>query len=202
MGDAIYTNMLLLGLRLADGPGRRFQPQRWIQAIELNGTAVEANRALDWLGGPPSSRTGSPPAGPLAGRPPGQSRWRADRAPGAHLTAYQDARLAARYQTRSQPAYKGLATSALTLLVADRYARGCWRPRTKDQVALPITRRRFRRRLKEQLAARKSGLHRFSCCPPCGPKPGPDGRPRKQTFGPWVALPAGSACGQGTPRAG
>ena len=102
LGDAIYANLLLLGyawqLGLVPVSAAALD-----QAIELNGTAVDINRqAFLW-----GRRAAVDPekvakiAGPLAGQPfVEQTLDELIASRVAHLTAYQNAELAARYQCR------------------------------------------------------------------------------------------------------
>lgn len=184
MGDALYTNMLLLGYAWQMGlvPVSATALDR---AIELNGAAVDANRqAFAW-----GRRAAVFPdkvaavAGPLAGQPTRElSLAELIEHRAAHLTAYQDARLAERYRL-AVGRIQGLGDDALTRSVATQYAR-LLAPKDEYEVARLYTEGDFLRRLGEQFAG-EMRLN-FLFAPPLWAKPGPDGRPRKLRFGPWL----------------
>ncbi|MBP5996627.1 MAG: indolepyruvate ferredoxin oxidoreductase family protein [Azonexus sp.] len=184
MGDALYGNMLLLGyawqLGLVPVSAAALD-----QAIELNGAAVAANRqAFLW-----GRRAAVDPqkvakiAGPLAGQPfVAQTLDELIASRVAHLTAYQNAELAARYQCRID-SIRSLGNDDLTRIVADQYAR-LLAPKDEYEVARLYSEGDFLRRLGESFDGdlRLS----FHLAPPGLTRPGPDGRPRKITFGPWL----------------
>jgi indolepyruvate ferredoxin oxidoreductase len=184
MGDALYGNMLLLGyawqLGLVPVSARALD-----QAIELNGAAVAANRAAFLWG----RRAAVDPqkvakiAGPLAGQPfVAQTLDELIASRVAHLTAYQNAELAARYQCRIDSIHS-LGNDELTRIVADQYAR-LLAPKDEYEVARLYSEGDFLRRLGETFDGdlRLS----FHLAPPGLTRPGPDGHPRKITFGPWL----------------
>ena len=184
MGDALYGNMLLLGyawqLGLVPVSARALD-----QAIELNGTAVAANRqAFLW-----GRRAAVDPqkvaeiAGPLAGQPfvePALGELVAQRA--THLAAYQDAALGERYRLRIA-AIHARGDDELTRTVATQYAR-LLAPKDEYEVARLYTETDFLQRLADTFDGdlRLS----FHLAPPGLTRPGPDGRPRKIVFGPWL----------------
>ncbi len=184
MGDALYANMLLLGhawqMGLVPVSAAAID-----QSIVLNGAAVEANRqAFLW-----GRRAAVDPqkvakiAGPIEGQPfveAGLDELIATRL--AHLTAYQDAALAARYQGRIT-AIRGLGNDALTQVVATQYAR-LLAPKDEYEVARLYAETDFL----QQLGERFDGDLRlsFHLAPPLFTRPGPDGRPRKIRFGAWL----------------
>ncbi|HEX6735500.1 MAG TPA: indolepyruvate ferredoxin oxidoreductase family protein, partial [Azonexus sp.] len=184
MGDALFANMLLLGYAWQKGlvPVSAAALE---QAIELNGTAVEANRqAFLW-----GRRAAAEPqrvarvAGELAPPPataPSLDELIASRS--AHLTAYHDAALAERYRRRVD-GIRALGDEALSRSVADQYAR-LLAPKDEYEVARLFTDGSFQR----QLADTFSGDYRlaFHLAPPLLARPGSDGRPRKIRFGPWL----------------
>ncbi len=184
MGDALYANMLLLGYAWQMGlvPVSATALE---QAIALNGAAVDANRqAFAW-----GRRAAVFPdqvaaiAGPLAGQPTKEmtlAELIEHRA--THLAAYQDARLAERYRL-AVDRIQGLGDTALTRSVATQYAR-LLAPKDEYEVARLYTEGDFMRRLGEQFAG-EIRLN-FLFAPPLLAKPGPDGRPRKLRFGPWL----------------
>ncbi|MGE5471878.1 MAG: indolepyruvate ferredoxin oxidoreductase family protein [Bacteroidota bacterium] len=184
LGDALYANMLLLGYAWQCG----LVPVSAVaidQAIELNGAAVDRNRqAFLW-----GRRAAVFPqevatvAGPLAGQPfvePTLDEVLASRL--AHLTAYQDAALAQRYAQRLA-AIQALGDEALSRTVAIQYAR-LLAPKDEYEVARLYAEGDFRQRLDDAF----DGDFRlsFHLAPPGLSHAGPDGRPRKITFGPWL----------------
>ena len=184
MGDALYGNMLLLGHAWQQGlvPVSAAALDR---AIELNGTTVEANRqAFLW-----GRRAATHPervaalAGPLQPLPRTAPtldeliRSRID-----HLTAYQDSALGERYRLRLA-AIRALGDDDLSRLVATQYSR-LLSPKDEYEVARLYTGTDFLSSLGERFDG-KAQLS-FHLAPPLLARPGPDGRPRKLTFGPWL----------------
>jgi len=184
MGDALYGNMLLLGYAWQLGlvPVSAAALDR---AIVLNGAAIDANRkAFEW-----GRRAAVDPekvakiAGPLTGTPrPEQTLDELIASRVAHLTAYQDADLAARYNSRVE-AIRRLGNDDLTRTVATQYAR-LLAPKDEYEVARLYAESDYLKQLGEQF----EGKLRFSfnLAPPLLSKPGPDGRPKKIRFGPWL----------------
>ena len=188
MGDALYGNILLLGHAWQMG----LVPVSAValnKAIELNGAAVEANRqAFLW-----GRRVAVDPAkvakiagrisGQLAGQPfvePTLDELIASRI--EHLTSYQNAALATRYTQRLK-AIRSLGNDALSRAVATQYAR-LLAPKDEYEVARLYSETDFLQRLGEKFDGdlRLS----FHLAPPDLSKPGPDGRPKKISFGPWL----------------
>lgn len=133
MGDALYANILLLGYAWQRGmiPVSLAALDR---AIELNGTAIDANRAAFMWGrraavNPEKLAKLVPPPSVAAPEAMSLDALIAHRA--AHLTAYQDAALASRYRDRLA-AVRRFGDDALTRHVAEQYAR-CWRRRTNTK---------------------------------------------------------------------
>jgi len=184
MGDALYANMLLLGYAWQHGlvPVSAGALDR---AIELNGSAVDANRqAFLW-----GRRAALDPArvaaiaGPLAAPPlaePTLDELIASRV--AHLTAYQDAALGERYRQRLQ-GIQALGDEALSRTVATQYAR-LLAPKDEYEVARLYTESDFLRRLGETFEG--SPRLSFHLAPNLFARIGSDGRPKKVTFGPWL----------------
>ena len=184
MGDALFANMLLLGYAWQKGlvPVSAASLEK---AIELNGTAVDANRqAFLW-----GRRAAAEPqrvaavAGTLA--PPPATAATLDELIAsrcAHLTAYHDTALAERYRRRVAP-IRALGDDALSRSVADQYAR-LLAPKDEYEVARLFTDGAFQ----QQLTATFSGDYRlaFHLAPAWLARPGSDGRPRKIRFGPWL----------------
>ncbi|HXE40308.1 MAG TPA: indolepyruvate ferredoxin oxidoreductase family protein, partial [Azonexus sp.] len=184
MGDALYANILLLGYAWQQGLVP-VSAQALDQAIALNGMAVEVNRqAFLW-----GRRAAVMPdrvaaiAGPLHGTPfvePTLDELIASRV--EHLTAYQDAGLAERYQWRLA-GIRARGDEALSRSIATQYAR-LLAPKDEYEVARLYTAGDFQQRLGETFDG--SPRLTFHLAPPLLARPGPDGRPRKITFGPWL----------------
>ncbi|MFZ2974270.1 MAG: indolepyruvate ferredoxin oxidoreductase family protein [Ferribacterium limneticum] len=184
MGDALYGNMLLLGYAWQLGlvPVSAAALDR---AIVLNGAAVDANRqAFEW-----GRRAAVDPekvakiAGPLTGQPlPEQTLDELIASRVAHLTAYQDAKLAARYASRVE-SIRRLGNDDLTRAVATQYAR-LLAPKDAWEVARLYAQTDFLKSMNERFDGdlRLS----FHLAPPGLSRPGPDGRPKKIRFGAWV----------------
>ena len=184
MGDALYANMLLLGVAWQKGLVP-VSAAALDQAIELNGASVAANReAFMW-----GRRAAVNPekvasiTGPLGGQPfVEQTLDELIASRVAHLTAYQDAGLARRYENRLD-SISAIGNEALTRTVATQYAR-LLAPKDEYEVARLYAASDFRQRLADtfdgdfQLA--------FHLAPPLFSKPGSDGRPKKIRFGPWL----------------
>ncbi|MCE1182834.1 MAG: indolepyruvate ferredoxin oxidoreductase family protein [Rhodocyclales bacterium] len=184
MGDALYANLLLLGYAWQQGLVP-VSAAALDKAIELNGSAVEANRqALRW-----GRRAALFPekvaaiAGPLAGasvQPLSLTELIAQRA--AHLSAYQDDQLADRYRQRLSR-IQALGDATLTRSVATQYAR-LLAPKDEYEVARLYTETDFLQQLGEQFTGEPQlGFH---FAPPLFAKTGPDGRPQKMRFGGWI----------------
>ena len=184
MGDALFANLLLLGFAWQRGlvPVSATALDR---AIELNGTAVDANRqALLW-----GRRAAAHPArvatlvGPLSGQAPGEMALEALIAHRIeHLAAYQNAALATRYRNRLER-IQTLDDPALTRQVAIQYAR-LLAPKDEYEVARLYTEGDFLARLDEEFAG--EGRVNFHFAPPLLARHGPDGRARKIAFGAWL----------------
>jgi indolepyruvate ferredoxin oxidoreductase len=184
IGDALYGNLLLLGYAWQNGLVP-VSAAALDQAIVLNGTAVETNRlAFEW-----GRRAAVNPervakiTGPLSGQPlPEQTLDELIASRVAHLSAYQDAGLSERYQRRLV-SIRALNNAALSRIVATQYAR-LLAPKDEYEVARLYAEGDFLAQLGEQFAG-KLRLS-FHLAPPLFAKPGPDGRPQKITFGPWL----------------
>jgi indolepyruvate ferredoxin oxidoreductase len=188
MGDALYANMLLLGYAWQKGlvPVSAAALDR---AIELNGTAVDANRqAFMW-----GRRAAAQPAavdaivGAKTARP-GSAEQTLDELIASrieHLTAYQDSHLAERYSRRIE-AIRQLGDDALTRAVATQYAR-LLAPKDAWEVARLYTQTDFLASLNQRFDGELRPNFHFA--PPGLSRTGPDGRPKKIRFGPWL-LPA------------
>ena len=184
MGDALYGNMLLLGYAWQCGlvpvSARALE-----QAIMLNGAAVEANRmAFLW-----GRRAAVNPekvakiAGPRTGETlPEASIHELIASRVAHLTAYQNARLANHYLHRVNGII-AIGHAPLSRAVATQYAR-LLAPKDEYEVARLFAEGDFLRQLGEKFEGQLRPAFHFA--PPLFARPGPDGRPKKITFGPWL----------------
>ncbi len=184
MGDALFTNMLLLGYAWQKGliPVSR---EALARAIDLNGTAVARNLAAFTWG----RRAAAQPE--AVRRALGES---VDETPAeatldeliaqrtAFLAAYQDAAYGERYRQRVD-AVRRLGDDALTATVARNYAR-LLAIKDEYEVARLYAETDFRQRLAETF---EGDFHlTFHFAPPGIARTGPDGRPRKRRFGPWA----------------
>ena len=196
MGDAIYSNLFLVGYAWQKGriPLSRDAIER---AIELNGTAVEANRqAFDWgrraAHAPKDVETAMGPQVPAdekaqAKEPETLDAVIAQRE--AHLTEYQNAAYAKRYtdlvrRVQQVEADTVPGEDALALAVARGYAR-LMAYKDEYEVARLYTRPAFRERLNTQFAG--DFTLKVHLAPPLLAKKDPvTGHPRKKAYGPWV----------------
>ncbi|HMT79840.1 MAG TPA: indolepyruvate ferredoxin oxidoreductase family protein [Azonexus sp.] len=184
MGDALFGNMLLLGYAWQSGlvpvSARALE-----QAIVLNGTAIEANRQAFLWGrraavNPEKVAKIAGPLGGLSASAPSTHELIVSRV--AHLTAYQDAHLANHYLHRVNGVI-AIGHDPLSRIVATQYAR-LLAPKDAYEVARLYADGDFLPRLSEQFEG-KCRPH-FHLAPPLFSRPGPDGRPKKITFGPWL----------------
>jgi indolepyruvate ferredoxin oxidoreductase len=185
MGDALYANMLLLGYAWQKGLVP-VSAAALDQAMELNGTAVAANRqAFRW-----GRRFADQPAavdaivGAKAAHPVfvDQTLDELIASRVEHLTAYQDACLAARYASRVESVSR-IGNDELTRAVATQYAR-LLAPKDTYEVARLYAQTDFLKTLSERFDG-DLRLH-FHLSPPGIAGKGPDGRPKKFRFGPWL----------------
>jgi indolepyruvate ferredoxin oxidoreductase len=198
MGDTMPSNIIMLGACWQRGlvPVSHAALMR---AIELNNVAVENNKTAFAIGRlavtdptafkrimgadqPPVDASASPS---LFG-PEGLVERRA-----AFLTAYQDATLAARFRNLVEAVHAreqalGTAGAPLTTLVAQQFSR-LLAIKDEYEVARLYTDGSFARSLAEQFDS--VGRIQFHMAPPLMARPGPNGRPRKMTLGPWL-MPA------------
>jgi indolepyruvate ferredoxin oxidoreductase len=194
LGDSIYSNMMLFGAAWQRGliP---LSHASILHAITLNGAAVEKNqRAFElgrWAALHPdqAARMIKPQVIELPKSLEDKIAFRAD-----HLVAYQGKRLAKRYRKLVD----GIADPRLKEAVAKGYHKLLAYKDEYEVARLLLT-------SQEKAAAQFDGDFRmnFHLAPPIMSKPGPDGRPMKRTFGPWMARPmrilAGLKILRGTP---
>jgi indolepyruvate ferredoxin oxidoreductase len=166
-----------------------------MRAIELNGVAIESNKiafalgrvaatdraALKRLAG--QAEVEQLPPGRLFG-PGGLVERRSQ-----FLTDYQDANLAQRYVELVQATHMrevalgGIEGTPMTEAVARQFSR-LLAVKDEYEVARLYTDGRFQAALSEQFE--NTGSLRFHMAPPLLARRGPDGKPRKMNFGPWM----------------
>jgi indolepyruvate ferredoxin oxidoreductase len=193
-GDAIATNMMMLGYALQNG-WLPVSLQALQRAIEINGASVKANlAALDWgrqaaLDLPETLRKIAP-AQPIAwqGRSSKSLKtliqdWSAE------LRAYQDDSYAQRYATLMQQVQeaeqKALPGSTTLTRIVARQAFRLMAYKDEYEVARLYTDGRFEDKLKAQFAGELKLT--FHLAPPLLAKRDPvTGHLKKQALGPWV----------------
>ncbi|MGV6805759.1 MAG: indolepyruvate ferredoxin oxidoreductase family protein [Ruegeria sp.] len=180
MGDSIYSNMMVFGAAWQRGL-LPVSHEAILQAIELNGAAVERNkRAFEvgrWAVLHPEevARIVTPTVTELPKTPEQSIAFRAD-----HLIAYQGKRLSKRYLK--------LVESIEDAQVRDAVARGYHKLLSyKDEYEVA----RLLLDNRNKAAAEFDGDFRmtFHLAPPILGGKGPDGRPRKRQFGEWLLGP-------------
>jgi indolepyruvate ferredoxin oxidoreductase len=199
MGDAVYTNFLLVGAALQLG---------WLplslaavrRALELNGVQVQANlRTLDygrlWVHDAPRLRELLGAAAPAGTEPPAALTLDEVVAQRRQLlTDYQDAAYAERYaalvaKARAAERRVAGAEGELSLAVAKYFAK-LMAYKDEYEVARLYSRPEFR----QQLAAEFDGVQglRFNLAPPLFAQRDPDtGLLKKREYGPWMLTAMG-----------
>jgi len=190
LGDAIGSNMFLMGYAWQKGllPLGR---DSLLRAIELNGTAVEANKAAFTWG----RHAAEDPARVLAAagltNAAPTPRTLDDRVEhrARHLASYQNRRLARRYRAllqRVRDAEERMfsGSTALTEAVADSYHR-VLAYKDEYEVARLYREPAFRAALDQQFAG--ATKLQFHLAPSIMAKRNPrTGEPQKRAFGPWI----------------
>ncbi|MBO9413274.1 MULTISPECIES: indolepyruvate ferredoxin oxidoreductase family protein [unclassified Ruegeria] len=180
MGDSIYSNMMVFGAAWQRGL-LPISHSAVLQAIELNGTAVERNkRAFDigrWAVLYPEkvAEILRPSVAELPKTLDQMISFRAD-----HLTAYQSARLAKRYRR--------LVETFEDKDVREAVAKGYHKLLSyKDEYEVA----RLLLSSREKAEAEFDGDFKmtFHLAPPILGGTGPDGRPRKRAYGEWMLRP-------------
>ena len=182
LGDAIYSNVMMLGAAWQAGlvPLSEAALRR---AIEINGASVPGNLEAfgigRWAVVEPAAALAA--AGGAAAEAPADDDLdvvigrRAE-----HLVKYQGERLARRYRARVE------ATRAIDPELAMAVAKGYHKLLSyKDEYEVA---RLHDETLRAAVDAQFTGVRRmrFHLAPPLLGGDGPDGRPRKRTFGPWM----------------
>ncbi|MCU0909055.1 MAG: 2-oxoacid:acceptor oxidoreductase family protein, partial [Rhodobacteraceae bacterium] len=175
LGDAIYSNMVVLGAAWQRGliPLSHAAIAR---AVTLNGQAVKANLAAFDLGRwAVVHRDKAAAMG--AAEPPEATPEQVIAALEAHLVAYQSPRLARRWRKLWEQA----GDPRLRLAIARGYHKVL---AYKDEYEVA----RLHLETRSRVANVFDGELRvtYHLAPPGLTRPGPDGRPAKRAFGPWV----------------
>jgi indolepyruvate ferredoxin oxidoreductase len=197
MGDTMPSNIVMLGAAFQRGLVP-VSEAALLRAIELNGVAIEGNKVAFAIG----RLAAADPAAlqRLAGANAGQQPL-SNQLFGAgglverreqFLTDYQDAALARRFRAlvdavhareSTVAAQAGIDGTPITEAVARQFSR-LLAIKDEYEVARLYTDGRFQAALAEQFE--DAGSLRFHMAPPLLSRPGPDGRARKMTFGPWM----------------
>lgn len=182
LGDAVYANVIMLGMAWQAGlvPVSQAALDR---AVELNGVSVEANRLALAVG---RCVIAAPERLEMPEAAPEETLEQMIDRRAAHLTAYQDARLARAYRDRIA-AFRTALPSASEAMVRS-VVRNLFRfmaPKDEFEVARLMTSRAFREELTEQFEGDFRTVYHMA--PPIL-STGTDGRgrPRKRALGPWM----------------
>ncbi|WP_101068094.1 indolepyruvate ferredoxin oxidoreductase family protein [Roseovarius salinarum] len=181
LGDSIYSNMMVFGAAWQRGlvPLSR---ESIAQAVELNGAAVERNlRAFDigrWAAAFPDEAEKLLRPAQVVEMPRSieeKIAYRAD-----HLEAYQGKGLARRYRKLVD----GIADDTVKAAAAEGYHKLL---SYKDEYEVA----RLLLKSRDKAAEEFDGDFRmsFHLAPPLLARTGPDGRPQKRAFGPWLERP-------------
>jgi indolepyruvate ferredoxin oxidoreductase len=180
LGDSIYSNMMILGAAWQQGL-LPLSLESLEESIRLNGAAVERNlRAFEigrWavLHPEEAARVGEPKVVELPKSPEERIAFRE-----AHLTDYQNKRLAKRY--------RGMLDGIEDRAVRNAAALGYHKLLSyKDEYEVA----RLLLSSRDKAKAEFDGDFRmtFHMAPPIISKTGPDGRPVKREFGEWLEGP-------------
>ncbi|MEK8032015.1 indolepyruvate ferredoxin oxidoreductase family protein [Ideonella sp. DXS29W] len=197
MGDTMPSNIVMLGAAFQRGLVP-VSEAALLRAIELNGVAIEGNKVAFALG---RLAAADPTAlKRLAGANTGKAALsNALFGPDSlverrekFLTDYQDAALAQRFRAlvdavHARESALSQAGSVMGTPITEAVARQFSRLlaiKDEYEVARLYTDGRFQAALAEQFE--DAGSLRFHLAPPLLSRPGPDGRARKMTFGPWM----------------
>jgi indolepyruvate ferredoxin oxidoreductase len=180
LGDSIFSNMMIFGAAWQRGL-LPLSHDAILQAIELNGAAVDRNkRAFDlgrWavLYPEDAARVLTPNVLELPKTLDEKIAFRAD-----HLTAYQGRGLAKRYRKMVD----GIEDQTVKEAVAKGYHKLLSYKDEYEVARLILT-------SQEKAAAEFDGDFKmtFHLAPPMLSKTGPDGRPMKKEFGAWMQTP-------------
>jgi indolepyruvate ferredoxin oxidoreductase len=177
LGDSIFSNMMLLGAAWQRGLVP-LSEEAILRAVELNGAAVEGNKRAFEIGrwavlNPEEAERLSRPK--VVEKPATLDEKVEFRA--RHLVEYQSGRLAARYRRLVEKA----ADERLKEAIAKGYHKVL---AYKDEYEIA----RLLKDAGDKARAEFEGDLRLSyhLAPPLLSRKGPDGRPRKREFGPWM----------------
>jgi len=182
LGDAIYSNVMMLGAAWQAGLVP-LSEKALRRAIEINGTSVagtlEAFSIGRWAVADPAAALAAA-GGPAAEVPAEDDLDAVIERRAEHLVKYQGERLARRYRARVEAAYA--IDPELAMAVAKGYHKLL---SYKDEYEVA---RLHDETLRAAVEAQFTGVRRmrFHLAPPLLGGEGPDGRPRKRTFGPWM----------------
>lgn len=185
-GDAISANMMMLGYAWQQGlvPIGRDAIE---QAVTLNGVAVKANvAAFNWgrlLAHDPEAVTSAAGPAQVTARP--QNELSTDELiahRSAHLTKFQNARLAKRYTTRLARLTKSVDADTLRQAAISYAAVLAYKD--EYEVARLYADPSFRENMEQTF----EGDYKiaFNLAPPMLPGEDSTGRPKKREFGPWI----------------
>ncbi|WP_386625928.1 indolepyruvate ferredoxin oxidoreductase family protein [Sulfitobacter geojensis] len=180
LGDSIFSNMMVLGGAWQKGL-LPLTLEAMQEAIRLNGAAVDRNlRAFEigrWAALYPedAQRVADPKVVALPKTLEERIAFRMD-----HLTQYQGKRLANRYAKL----VNGIADDAVKAAVAEGYHKLLSYKDEYEVARLLLSSR-------EKALAEFEGDFKmsFNLAPPLLSKTGPNGRPMKREFGPWLETP-------------
>ena len=194
LGDSIATNLFMVGYGWQKGliP---LNEASILQAIELNGAAVESNkRAFEWgrraaVDLASVQRAATPPEARPESRRLSQTLAETIERRRQFLTSYQDAAYAKRYtdfvgKVQDAEAFKAGGSTQLTSMVA-RYLFKLMAYKDEYEVARLYTQTDFLKRVEAQF----EGDYRLNLhlAPPLWAKNDPaTGEPRKRSYGPWM----------------
>ena len=175
LGDSIFSNMMVLGAAWQRGLVP-LSLEAIRRAIELNGAAVAGNLKAFEIGrwaafDPEAAARLTAPAAPAAPTREDRIETRA-----AHLVAYQGRRLARRYRRlveAAPPELREAVAEAFHKLLS-----------YKDEYEVARLHLRTMAKAREEFDG--DLVPTFHLAPPILSKTGPDGRPAKREFGPWM----------------
>ncbi|MCJ2180738.1 indolepyruvate ferredoxin oxidoreductase family protein [Novosphingobium album (ex Hu et al. 2023)] len=193
LGDTIGANLMVVGMAAQQGL-LPVSTSALEQAIALNGVAVKFNTNAFRLGrlfaaDPDAVRAMVPESGNQAPLPETVDELIAHRS--AHLAAYQNEALAARYRKRTgevRDIENGIipGSEVLTRVFARNYAK-LLAIKDEYEVARMLTDPALHARIGETFD--NGARIAFNMAPPLLPGRMPNGRPRKREFPGWLAMP-------------
>ena len=193
LGDSIATNMMMMGFAYQQGL-LPVASESIEQAIELNAVSIKMNKLAFQLGrlaaADPQRLVDMLKGKDEAIAPKTLDQMSLDEViahRSAHLTAYQNKKLAKRYKTMvdrvRMAATAGGYGDALPRAVAISYAK-LLAYKDEYEVARLYTDGRFEKQMREQFEG--DFKFNFNLAPPMLPGTDAAGRPRKRQFGPWM----------------